>query len=106
MTDAAGLPSHAGSLVRLGLKLSLGSRGEYVTEYLDERAARRSARRLEILGDAATEAGLSAESAQARIDESDAAAELVDEIVSVAQQARYDEKVQYLGRCLAQALAT
>ena len=33
--------AESGALVRLGLKLGLGKRGEYIAEYLDDRRARR-----------------------------------------------------------------
>src|SRR4051794_32901364 len=93
--------SETTALVRLGLKMTLGTRGEYLSEYLDERAIRRKARRLEILGEAATQAGLSSTEMFDRIEVDDDAAELLGDVLQSAQSARYEPKLRYLGRCLA-----
>jgi len=97
--------SEGAALVRLGLKLGLGERGEYLAEYLDQRRVRRVAIRLKQLGEMAEGEGLSAEALLERVQENDDAAEFVDEVVDVASRARYEPTLKYLARCLATALA-
>jgi hypothetical protein len=104
MDDQPPATSESASLVRLGLKMSLGKRGEYLSDYLDERSLRRRSRRLEILGEAAENAGLSSEELFVRINSDDDAAELLESVLSSAQRSRYEPKLKYLGRCLATAL--
>lgn len=105
--DGSSLPdSQAGALVRLGLKLALGKRGEYLAEYLDQQGSRRVVRRLQQLGEMAERRGLSGEKLLERVQGNDDAAEFVEEVVDVAGRARYEPKLRYLARCLATALAS
>lgn len=105
--DPSSLPdSQGGALVRLGLKLALGKRGEYLAEYLEQQSSQRIVRRLKRLGEMAEDQGLSSETLFERVRKSDDAAEYVDEVVDMASRARYQPKLKYLAKCLAAALAT
>lgn len=99
-------PSEGAALVRLGIKLVGGKRGEYLSEYLDNRRVRRIAERVEKLGDAIEGEGVSLDELAAAVEEDDAAAELLEAAVNASTTSRFDEKIAYLGRCLAHAVAT
>jgi hypothetical protein len=98
-------PSLGGDIVRLGLKLGLAKRGEYLVEFLDDRKRARHERRLGQLGESAEAAGLDRESLVERVENDDLAQELLEEFLAVAQESRSEIKLRYLGRCLAAALA-
>lgn len=97
--------SLGGDMVRLGLKLGLSKRGEYLVEFLDQRRAVRQQRRLAELGTFAKEAGLESANLVERIEDDDDVQEFVEEVLSVAQTTRSQAKLRYLGRCLAAALS-
>ena len=100
------IPSKGEALVSLALKLGLGKRGEYLAEYLEIQRSQRTSHRLTILGEAAADAGLSADVLLQRVTNDDDAAELLDQVIDTAKASRYEPKVAYLGRCLAAAIAT
>jgi len=105
-TDHPEPVSDGGALVRLGLKVALGARGEYIAEYLDERRAKRMSARLARLGDLVTEEGVSLDDLLDRVQADDEAAEFVEKVIDVAARARYEPKLRYLARCLANGITT
>jgi hypothetical protein len=100
-SDAAAPSSESGALVRLGMKIALGKRGEYLAEYLDDRRMRRVSHRLARLGEWAQTAGASVDDVVQRVESDDEAAEVIEHIVEVAVGSRYEPKLRYLARCLA-----
>lgn len=98
--------SEARALARLGLKVAFGDRGVHVSDYLEERRQRRIAQRLNVVAESVAESGVSPNALLERVEEDDDVAELLEEVLTAARGARYQPKLQYLGRCLAAALTT
>ena len=81
----------------------LGGRGKSVAAYLDRRRLDRYRERLVRLADATFDAGLSQDELLNTLETSDDLQELFEKIAETAQHSRYDRKIQYLGKVLANA---
>jgi hypothetical protein len=96
--------SGALELANLGLRVAFGSRGEAVAEYLEKRRDDRWRARLARLASAAREAGIDEDTLLDRIEDDDEFQELFETAAETATRSRYDEKIDYLGRVLANAV--
>jgi hypothetical protein len=95
--------SEAHEATKLSLELFFGSRGGAVAKYLDKRRGDRHRDRLEALAKATAEAGIAADEFMERVKGSDSFQELLEETADVARRARYEQKISYLGKVLANA---
>lgn len=92
--------------LRLGLKVVGGARGAAIAEAVDIRRTARRSRRVEVLKEGLDATGADGQVIADRIEADDAAQELFEEAVRTSASSRYDAKIRYLGRCLANALSS
>lgn len=90
---------------KLGLEVMFGARGSSVARYLDKRREDRHRERLSRLAGATHDAGLDDEQLVDRLQEDDPLQELFERVATAASSSRYDEKIDYLGKVLAAAVA-
>ncbi|MEA2704931.1 MAG: hypothetical protein QOD63_2876 [Actinomycetota bacterium] len=101
--EVDGPRSEPHELTKLGLEVVFGGRGKAVAQYLDKRRIDRHRDRLSKLAIATVEAGVSNEELLNCIANDDDLQELFEKVATTATRSRYDEKITFLGKVLANA---
>lgn len=96
--------SEALEITKLAMTFVLGPRGTAIGTYIDERRADRLRKRVARLGEAAAQAGMQPADLLREIEAGDDVQELLEDVLAVAGRSRYDSKIDYLGRVLANAI--
>ena len=88
-------------LAKLSLEVMLGARGTSVDTYLDKRRNDSHRERIGKLGAATVAAGVDQDELMTSLESDDGLQELFEQVADTATRSRYDEKITYLGKVLA-----